>query len=150
MKTDIYSNIQRKLFTFCLLAIVVLFAVEQKSAAQEETEQEETVEKIRARLKLRSEKGNDNSRKIIALFTYRDTETREFFNVKGIPVNFYVGTDSLTSLGTFTTDENGEAIYVVKPGAQLPKTKKDTYIFLLNLKEINSSGQLTMRWMLLI
>ncbi len=134
MKTDINYNIQVKLFTFCLIAIFVLFAAEQKSYAQDESEQDTPVEKIRARIKVRSEKGSDNSRKIIGLFTYRDKETREFYNVKGVPINFYVGTDSLTSLGTFTTDENGEAICIVKPTTQLPKNEEGYIHFSLEFE----------------
>lgn len=126
--------IQRRIFAFCAVTIFILFAAEQKSYAQDEPEQEEPVEKIKARIKVRSEKGNDNSRKIIGLFTYRDKETKEFFNVKGVPINFYVGTDSLTSLGTFTTDENGEAICIVKPTTQLPKNEEGYIYFSLEFE----------------
>ena len=105
-------------FLFFLLPV-------QKGFAQDESAPEqETVEKIKPVLKIQANKKEDDSRNLIAVFSYKDKETKSFYNVKGIPLNFYTGSDSLIKIGSFLTDENGKAICDIKPDFKLPKNEE--------------------------
>lgn len=126
MKTYIDRNYLIKFAKVgCLVAMLMLLGTSKILAQDEETAQEsEPVKKIRPILKLISNKLEDNSRTLTGIFTYKDKETKQFFKVKGIALNFYAGTDSLIELGTFTTNEEGRAVCKINPDLKLPRNEE--------------------------
>jgi len=123
MKTYIDIKIQKNIKAICL--VLVLFAIGQIGFAQDNSEpKQKTVKKIKPKLKIMSYKYDDNSRTIVGLFSYRDKETKKFFKVKGIPLDFYVGIDSLIKIGSFVTNDEGEAVCAINPDIQLPKDEE--------------------------
>lgn len=135
MKTYININIQKNLKVICLALAMVLFALGQEGFAQDASEPEqETVEKIKPILKIMSNKNNDNSRIIVGLFSYKDKETKKFLKVKGIPLDFYVGVDSIIDLGSFTTNEEGKAVCAINPDLQLPKDEEGYIHFIVEFE----------------
>lgn len=121
---DIYNKIEKAFKAICTVAVVLilLFVSLQSAYSQEDEETEqETVEKIRPVVKLESHKNNDSSRTLIGVFSYRDPDTKKFKMVKDVPLNFYVGVDSLVNLGSFKTNIEGRAICNVNPDIKLPK-----------------------------
>lgn len=130
--------------------IIMLFASGKSLLAQEGTDSiPETPEKIKPILKFSSVKNSDETRSLIAFFSYKDTETKQFFDVKGVSISFYVGLDSLINLGAIQTDENGKAICNIKPGFKFPKNKEGLIHFSVEFKgdEIfrNSSNEIDVK-----
>lgn len=121
MKKYIDIIIQKNLKVICLILAIELFAIGQVGFAQDESKPDK---KIRPILKIISNKNEDNVRTIVGLFSYKDKEIKKFFKVKGISLNFYVGVDSIISLGSFTTNEEGEAVCALNPDIQLPKDEE--------------------------
>jgi hypothetical protein len=80
--------------------------------------------KIKPALKLSSIKNSDESRSLVAVFNYRNKETKESFEIKGAKINFYVGIDSIIEVGTIETNENGVAKCEIKPDFILPKNEE--------------------------
>lgn len=109
--------------TLGFFIIGLIFLIPQNIVAQDD-EETETVEKIRPIVKMECHKNNDGSRTIIAIFSYKDKEAKEFYKVKGAPINFYMGTDSLIELGTFETDIDGKAICKIEPDTKFPKNEE--------------------------
>lgn len=125
MKTDIFINIQKNFKPVCLFLALICFISIPRVVAQDDSESEsEPVKKVRPILKLLSNKYDDNSRTLTGIFSYKDTETREFFKVKGIALNFYAGVDSIVELGSFTTNEDGMAVCKINPEIKLPKDEE--------------------------
>jgi hypothetical protein len=125
-----YNKIQKLLKAIFKVVLIVLVVPTQNIFSQEgdETEQE-TVEKIRPIVSLESHKNKDNSRTLIGVFKYRDPETRKFAEVKDVPLNFYVGVDSLISLGSFNTDIEGKAYCKIDLKVKLPKNEEGYITF---------------------
>ncbi len=125
MKTKINITIQKNLKVICWVLAIVLFALGQKGFAQDNSEpKKQTVEKLKPRLKIMSNKNDDNSRAVVGSFSYRDIETRKNLKVKGITLDFYVGVDSIVKLGSFKTDAEGNAVCAINPNLQLPKDEE--------------------------
>lgn len=121
MKKNIDIIMQKYLKVICLTLAMVFFVIGQKGVAQDESK---PVKKIKPILKIISNKNEDNIRTIVGLFSYKDKELKKFFKVKGITLNFYVGLDSIISLGSFTTNEEGEAVCTINSNIQLPKDEE--------------------------
>ncbi|MFN8257204.1 MAG: hypothetical protein U0W24_16030 [Bacteroidales bacterium] len=108
--------------TFLLIIVFSVFQPLNRLNAQENTDSASKGEsKITPTLKLSSVKNTDGSRKLTALLSQRDQETKEIYNLKGVTIDFYVGQESETKLGSFETDENGKAICLIKPDFNYPK-----------------------------
>jgi len=137
MKKKINSYILN-LFKTVFLALTVLMLVSEKSILAQDGNDSvpETVEKISPALKLISIKNSDETRTLVGIFSFKDKETRVSYDVKGVSVSFFVGTDSLINLGTFITDENGKAICKIKHGFVFPKNEEG-YIHFTNEFEGN-------------
>ncbi len=115
-----------KLFKTVLFALTLLVLTPVNFIlAQEGTDSvPETAEKISPSLKISSIKNSDETRTLVAVFSYKDKETKTSYDVKGVSITFFVGTDSLINLGTSITDENGKAICNIKPDFVFPKNEE--------------------------
>jgi hypothetical protein len=98
------------MFRILLLLAVFFYLVSgEMLLAQEGSDSiSKTTEKINPSLKFSVLKNNDGTRTLNASFAYRDKETKEFVNVKDIPLTIITGTNSVQKIGIFKTDQDGK------------------------------------------
>jgi hypothetical protein len=118
------KKIERFEIFYRTLVVLFLFSFNSAIAQESSDSLPEASEKIKPALKLSSIKNSDESRSLIAVFNYKNKETKESFDIKGAKINFYVGLDSIVKLGTVETNENGIAKCDIKSDFIFPKNEE--------------------------
>ncbi len=131
-KTNHILNIFKTVF---IALMILLFVPEIFIHAQDGADSVSAkAEKISPNLKLLTTKNSDETRSLIAVFSYKDSETKQSFDIKDVTITFFVGTDSLINLGTATTDEKGKAICSIKSNFDFPKNEEGFIHFTAEFK----------------